>query len=160
MENKQKKIKIAILVILSLTLIVIIVLSIVKKRNISVENNHLNNNNQNEEKKPINKISCVKELTSENYYKLYDLVDVENEIAKEKNSLFKIVYKNEDNYKGFKSNESDLQNPKFDDENLTIIYDHDGKIDLSKDPEGENIEIPYTNTIDELESEGYSCSLD
>ena len=53
-------------------------------------------------------------------------------------------------YEGFKENEK-LANPIYDDKNLTIIYDNEGKQDLTND----NIE--YENIITNLEQNGYVC---
>ena len=161
--NKEKILKIVI--ISSLVIILIVVIGLIAYKKIDVENINKNipnnpntekdNSSETEKEKYTGKVTCIKQATAESDDEFYNLreIIVEENMAKEGNSLYKIVFKNKDMYEGFKKNEKP-QNPVYDDENLTVIYDNEGKQDLTK----ENIE--YENIITNLENEGYSCSLD
>ena len=150
MKNK-KIIKIFIILILVIAVITLTILIINKKNRI--DDDVLNKQN-------LGIITCSKEIPVDNdFYKFYEIeeIQVEENIAKEQNSLFKIIYNDKDNYEGFKTNEK-VKNPHYDDENLTIIYDNIGKIDLKVDEYGQKIEIGYKKIIEDLENEGYVCS--
>lgn len=146
MKDKKKIVSIFAIIFLLIMLGVIIVLI-------------LNKNKELKEKKPeiINeiytgKINCTKEISQEKEYKAYilDGIEVKEDIVQKRNFLYKIEYLDEENYNGFKVNEK-VENPIYDDKNLTIIYNRDEDVDLSVDKRD------YKEFIQELEQEGYTC---
>lgn len=135
-------------------LLTIVSLIILGKNNSNNQPEKLGENKDLLEEKYTGIVNCTKEIPTDNeYYKVYEIqeIQVNKGIVKERNSLFKIIYNSKYNYEGFKVNEK-LENPIYDDENLTIIYDNEGKIDMSYD------EYEYREFIKELEdNKGYIC---
>ena len=150
----MKKKKIYYVIIIILIIIITIIFGFIIAKKIKLKNDNFPP--AEEIKKYNGKISCLKEITIDNdYYQQYDLQEaiVVDDIVTENNFLSKIVYKDSDNYEGFKNNEK-VNNPIYDDKNLTIIYTRDEKINLEKDQKN------FQDFIKETEQNGYTCSME
>lgn len=148
MKDKKKIIGIITLILLLVILIIIVILVATKNKKIAKPEEPM-------DELYIGTINCTLELSSEEKSKTYllDEIEVKEGIVQSRGFQYKIIYLDKENYEGFKKNE-EVENPEYDDVNLTIKYGNEEKQDLTK------YNIAYENLITDLKKEGYSCSLD
>ena len=156
--NNKNTIKILIILGLLAILILISILIVIKMQKQRLDiNEPINNNNNNNSNNKV--IICKKKIKSDVAYETYNITEIEkeNDIATKITFQIQIVYKDKDNYEGFKVNEK-VTNPKYDDENLSIIYDLKEAIDLTKDENGNTVEKDYKTITENLKKDGYTCN--
>ena len=143
MKSKYNVNQIIIISVLFVILCLIIILIINKQNNLNKVDEQINN------EYIVNAI-CEKEYQTENNYKFYNIENIEfkNDLIVEIKSTNRIEYFDKDNYNGFKANEK-VENPKYDDENLIIMFD------AGESPRKNNIK--YSEYIKELTEDGYDC---
>ncbi len=165
MKKKKRIDEIMIIGFLLIILILVIVLIIQKNHNLEnnrqpIENNNNNNNNNssdNNDKEAIKAdytgiVTCIMPFAQDEEYQIYNLdeIEVSEGIVQSRSFFTRIKYVDKDNYEGFKMYEK-VNNPTYDDKNLTITYIRDEKIDLTE----------YQRNIqefsEELEQNGYTC---
>ena len=143
MKSKYNVNQIIIISVLFVILCLIIILIINKQNNLNKVDEQINN-------EYIANAICEKEYQTENNYKFYNIENIEfkNDLIVEIKSTNRIEYFDKDNYNGFKANEK-VENPKYDDENLIIMFD------AGESPRKNNIK--YSEYIKELTEDGYDC---
>ena len=167
MEKKKRIVEIMIIGFLLIILMLVIILIIQKKYNLekntqpTEENsNNRNDNDKDKDKETIREdytgiVTCIMTVGQNEEYQIYNLdeIDVSEGIVQSRSFFTRIKYAGKDNYEGFKTHEK-VNNPIYDDENLTITYLRDEKVDLTE----------YQRDIQEfskeLEQNGYTCSTE
>ena len=150
--NKKYYIVIGILSILLVIIISLISVENLKSKNIPNENNQDKQVEQQEEQEKTytGNIKCEMLDKNDEIYETYFIenIEVENNKVKTSEIKHKIIYKNAENYKGFKENEKVL-NPIYDDENLIVEY-------VLKEKE-EIVDREMDEYINDLKKAGYKC---
>ena len=165
MEKKKRIVEIMIIGFLLIILMLVIILIIQKKYNLEkntqpTEENSNNRNDNDKDKETIREdytgiVTCIMTVGQNEEYQIYNLdeIDVSEGIVQSRSFFTRIKYAGKDNYEGFKTHEK-VNDPTYDDENLTITYLRDEKVDLTE----------YQRDIQEfskeLEQNGYTCSTE
>lgn len=147
--NKKYYIVIGILSVLLVIIISLISVKNLESKNDTNTNNQDKQKEQENEKKYTGKIRCEILDRDDEIYKSYfiDNLEIENDNVTTSETKHKIIYKNSENYKGFKENQK-VSNPVYDDENLTIEYTFHEKYEVN-----DEMDIYIKNLTDN----GYKC---
>lgn len=89
-------------------------------------------------------------------YKILSLTTSDG-LVLESQSVTYIEFKNEDEYLIYKNDPEYSKDKTFDDQNKTITFSNNDKIDLTKDADGEKLELKYENYQKDLGNVGYVC---
>ena len=160
---KNKKTLILSFTVGILVIILIVILVLIKVRVNNNNNSDKNNSNnsvakpaepvENEKEKPVGLITCTLTNDSSEYYQVNEIIEItlKNENIQEITNREEIIYKDKDNYNGFKENEKQ-ENATFDDENLTITINNPLKLTTE-----ELSQMDYQELINTYEEQNYKC---
>ena len=149
----NKKYYIIIIILVVLLVLMIGLIGAKNLKNAKKPNNTINTEeNKSEQKTELytGNIRCEMLDKNDEIYETYFIenIEVENDKVKTNEIKRKVIYKNANNYNGFKENEQVL-NPVYDDENLIVEYIINERFTMHDEDVNEY--------INDLKTQGYKC---
>lgn len=156
---KKKNISLIISICLAVIAIFLIILSFfvdTSKKNNNSDNSKPNNSTSDNNVMYQCKLKLEQGSGDYDIYKILSLTTSDG-LVLESQSVTYIEFKNEDEYLIYKNDPGYSKDKTFDDKNKTITFSNNDKIDLTKDVDGEKLELKYENYQKDLSNVGYVC---
>ena len=156
---KKKNISLIISICLAVIAIFLIILSFfvdTSKKNNNSDNSKPNNSTSDNNVMYQCKLKLEQGSGDYDIYKILSLTTSDG-LVLESQSVTYIEFKNEDEYLIYKNDPEYSKDKTFDDKNKTITFSNNDKIDLTKDVDGEKLELKYENYQKDLGNVGYVC---